>query len=101
MILRNDRGETLIEVLASVLIGTLSVALLFGCIAASSKIDTDAQALDSAYYGDLANADAQSEAIEVPPGESTPYVTIARDSVNVTPLIEIYGDNGVYSYKGK
>ena len=46
-ILRNNWGETLIEVLASILITTLSVALLFTCIMASSKIERDAKALNS------------------------------------------------------
>ena len=45
--LRNSRGETLVEVLASVLICALSVMLLFGAVMASGRIDLQAQAADA------------------------------------------------------
>lgn len=108
-LIHNDRGETLIEVLASVLIATLSVTLLFGCVTTASKLDTDAKALDGGYYAGLTEADVQvkstkPEATPVPTGT----VTIERVEGNTVkasaaPTIEIYGDAdvGVYSYKRK
>ena len=47
--LRNSRGETLVEVLASVLICALSVMLLLGAVSASTSIGLQAQAADEDY----------------------------------------------------
>lgn len=98
--LRNNRGETLIEVLASVLVAALSVALLFGCVMAASTIDGDAQKRDEAHYNALSAADAYTTAPDATPVPGN--VTITREGVpNVTPAIaiEIYGGEGMYSYK--
>ena len=104
--LRDNRGETLIEVLASILIATLSVTLLFGCITTSAKLDTDAKELDDAYYGGLAKADSQ--ATPDPEAAAVPIETVEIKRIeggvvkaSAAPLVEIYGDNGVFSYKGK
>ena len=43
--LHNSQGETLVEVLSSILIASLSVALLFGCVMASAGMDREAQDL--------------------------------------------------------
>ena len=56
--LRGSRGETLVEVMASIVIGTLSVALLFGAIMASAQIGKSAQETDGAYYQALSAAEA-------------------------------------------
>lgn len=57
--LRDSRGETLVEVLASVLICALSVTLLFGAVMASSNIDLKAQEADGEYYDALTKAERQ------------------------------------------
>lgn len=61
-IIHNDRGETLIEVLASIVIASLSVALMFGCIMVSAQMDKDARAMDEEYYLGLTAADTQVDA---------------------------------------
>ena len=92
--LRNNRGESLVEVLASILVGTLSVTLLFGCIMTSSKLDTDARELDKEHYEALSDADAQAaESV----GVGT--VTIKNDDKEAAPSIAIYGGEGMFSYK--
>lgn len=58
--LRNSRGETLVEVLASVLICSLSILLLFGSVMASGNLDRQAQELDAEYYADLSAAEGQT-----------------------------------------
>ena len=108
-LVQNDRGETLVEVMLSILIGTLSVALLFSCVAASFRMDAKVKTQDRAYYEGLAKADSQ--ATPVAPATAAPagIVTVERiDPTNpdtpiaaAAPDIEIYGDAGVYSYKGK
>ena len=59
--LRNSRGETLVEVLASVLICALSVMLLLGAVSASTSIGLQAQAADEDYYTALSKAERQSK----------------------------------------
>lgn len=99
--LYNDRGETLIEVLAAILIASLSVALMFGCVMASTTMDDNAKALDQQHYADLTAADAQSAAPDpgAAPAPVPGTVTIQREDVKATPGITIYGEGGMYSYR--
>lgn len=125
--IHSDRGESLIEVLAAILIASLSVALMFGCIMISTNMDEDAKALDEQYYLDLTAADAQDAAptptpdpspgstpIPTPTPEPTGNVTIKRVSTSyasaapTTPPTEtpsatlditIYGEAGMSSYR--
>ena len=104
-LLHNDRGETLIEVLASILIVSLSVMLLLGCVMSSSNIDEDAEKLDEAHYNALSQADAQvmptpapGEAAPTPTGGSV-VISAPSGSPDVTQEIMIYGGEGMYSYK--
>ena len=105
--LKNDRGETLVEVLASVLISALSVTLLFSAVMVSSRIDVNAKAADSGYYANFTNAEIQSgtaintvtvEVKRIDPDTDAVLKSVDPDKA---PSINIYGDNGVYSYKGK
>lgn len=109
---KDNRGETLIEVLASVLIAALSVALLFTCVMASSRIERDVESADEKHYSALSAADAQvaptpepgSGAVpDIPAGTVT--ITLVGPSPAVTaspaPSIEVYGDEGMFSYKRK
>lgn len=93
--LRDSRGETLVEVLASILIASLSVALLFGCVMASTNMDRDAKKLDKEHYKALTAAEMQS-------GTGTPgtvKIQNPNNSMEGSLSIEIYGDTGLCSYK--
>lgn len=57
--LQNSRGETLVEVLASVLVCTLSIMLLLGAVTASANIDLQAQSADAEFYDALSRAERQ------------------------------------------
>lgn len=107
---QNNRGETLIEVLASVLITALSVALLFTCVMATTKMDSAAKEKDSGHYEALSNAEvgvsAQDKRVTVTrvknpntdpgaPSEPTPSA-----EATATPFIQINGGEEMYSYKG-
>lgn len=109
--IHNVRGETLIEILASIVIGSLSLALMFGCIMASTDMDKKAKALDKQHYANLTAADAREDApTDAPVTTPTPRpgeVTITRkplpDEVT-TPSpavlnITIYGENQMSSYR--
>ncbi len=93
--LGDRRGETLVEVLASILIAALSVTLLFGCIMASSNMDREAKGLDQKHYEALTAAETRS-------GVGTSgKVNIQNNKNSVTKdlPVEIYGGGGMYSYK--
>lgn len=93
--LRDSRGETLVEVLASILIASLSVALLFGCVMASSNMDRDAKKLDKEHYKALTAAEVQSGT-----GISgTVELQNIKNSEKGSLSIEIFGGAGLYSYK--
>lgn len=93
--LRDSRGETLVEVLASILIASLSVALLFGCVMASSNMDRGAKKLDKEHYEALTAAEAQSGT-----GISgTVKLQNIKNSGKGSLSVEIFGDAGLYSYK--
>lgn len=95
--LHSSRGETLVEVLASILIASLSVALLFGCVMASSNMDRDAKKLDKEHYEALTAAEVQSGT-----GTSgTVKIQNPKNSVEKDLGINIYGGAGLYSYKYK
>ncbi len=61
--LKNSAGETVIEVLASVLIAALSVALLCSAVMASGRLDQKAQETDDIFYEDLNKAQEQTETV--------------------------------------
>lgn len=99
--LHDDRGETLVEVLAAILIATLSVALLFTCIGASAKIEDTVIERDVEHYIALSEADART----TPTAGAAPVpgaiVTIEGSGASATASVEIYGGEGMYSYKEK
>ena len=99
--LHNNRGETLVEVLASILVASLSVALMFGCIIVSSNIDVRTKDVDESHYLGLTAADAKAM-----PSVDIESVTITRTDPSPSPgagetsvPVAIYGGEGMYSYK--
>lgn len=105
MKLRDNRGETLIEVLASILIAAMSVTLLLGSVTAASKMDANVRDMDEAYYDVLSEAEAQVTPVPPEggpePASKTGTITITGNKGTAYPSIVIYGDadGGVCSYK--
>lgn len=91
--LRNARGETLVEVLSSVLICSLSILLLFGAVMASGNLDRQAQELDAEYYADLSAAEGQTTEAN-PTGGSLTVTNEAGTSKSITPG----GGSGLHFY---
>lgn len=93
--LKSQRGETLVETMASIIIAVLSVALLFTCVMAGAQIDRMAQDADVAYYADLTAAEMQM-------GEGkSGKVTIIGSGTTEIPISlygGAYGGEGMYSY---
>lgn len=100
--LSSARGETLVEVMASILIGALSVALLFTAVTASVRMDRIAKAADAAYDTALNDAEAQTTPVAgtaiVPAGAHKVEVknTDVTDAAEVG--VEYYGGMGALSY---
>lgn len=98
--LNSQQGETLVEVLASILIASLSVALLFTCVMASVQIDRSAQKADEAYYKALSIAETQ-DSTDTDYPTSSGKVTIKNGSATKELDITLYGGEGVYAYAKK
>ena len=102
--LHNNRGETLVEVLASILIAALSVTLLFSCGMASTQMDEKAEDLDGKHYAALSDADAYASAAATPaPGTVTIVRTDPAPTPGATPAVVpsvgVYGGEGRFSYQ--
>lgn len=98
--LKNERGETLIEVLASILIGALSVALLFTAVMASGRMDLDTKETDKKYNEVLGKAENR-ESLDSSITLADPKVTVRNPDVLPTAEIPVdfYGGEGALSYK--
>ena len=95
-VFRNNKGETLIEVMASILIASVSTALLFSCVMVSSNMDQDAGDVDIRHYNALTAAETQPSPVPV---TVTPYIEIDNGiSTPVTIEVEIFGGEDMYSY---
>lgn len=99
--LRNDRGETLLEVLIAIMIAALSVTLLLGCISTATNVGAGVKEKDEQIYAALNAAEEQKDEID-----SSITVTITNEDPTIDPepsvTVAIYGgDDGPYSYKRK
>lgn len=97
--LRSARGETLIELLCAILIGSLSVALLFGMVTASGNMDRSAREADKTFNESLNGAEARTSGLAVVPAEAK--VTVGNNAVTsdtATPSVKFYGGQGAVSY---
>ena len=92
-----ERGETLVELMASILIGTLAIALLFGSSMTAGKIDQTTQAADAAHYASLSAAEQQQAELTLSP---PPQVKISNPLNGMTKQLDIAGcgDEGLYAY---
>lgn len=97
--LQDNRGETLVEVLASILIGALSVSLLFGAILVSSRMDRSAEQTDETFHASLRAAEDQTVPLTDPTmvtvkNEALSDLTKQEKDVSVN----FYGGKGALSY---
>lgn len=101
---RDERGETLIEAMASILIVTLAVLLLFSAVMASGNINRNARKLDREFYAVLNRAERQSETVTdnsiVPSSKVTVEETSPTPGIlyKVEVPVDFYGGEGALSY---
>ena len=101
---KDNRGETLVEVLASILVGTLSVALLFSAVMASAKMDRTAKEADEEFRRSLNLAEEQESTAAADIIPSGAQVTVKNESGSGSEAalkVEFYGDEQLLSYKLK
>lgn len=95
--LRSKRGETLIEVLASVLVASLSIALLFSAVMAAGRINQSARDADEAFYTSLQNA--QTYGGTPLPASTSKKVTLKNEAGDKKEIeVTFYGENGDGGY---
>lgn len=100
---KDARGETLVEVLASILIGALSVALLFTAVTASNSMDKTARETDEKYNIALTNADLQAAPVPdtvIDPAYAMVNVKKAGDAADagINVPVTFYGGENALSY---
>lgn len=98
--LLDDRGETLVETLCAILIAALSIALLFACVVASNRINSQANAADANYYNTLSGAEKYGTKIQ----DATITISVSEPSASSASFpVELYSGDGagkkIYSYK--
>lgn len=102
--LKNTRGETLVEVLACVLICALSITLLTGAVTVSVNIDSRAQKSDGEYYAALSRAEAQEERLDTLFGKSVSSgLEITVENQQTDPdrkgiTVYFYGSENLFSF---
>lgn len=98
--LNDVRGETLVEVLVSVLIGALSVTMLFSMVMVSVNLNRGAKAADESLATDLRDAEVRGTEVDTSMITPAPHVTVKNkdtDSVAM-PSVKFYGGDNTISY---
>lgn len=90
--LTNQRGETLVELLAAILIAALSVGLLLGSVAASSAMNRKARENSQQFYEKLSAAENRQTSA------GTGVIKIHEGTTEIPISIQLYGGDGLYSY---
>ena len=94
--LRSQKGETLIELLVSILIAALSVGMLMTGVTVSSRLNQAAQERDAVFYQLLTNAESRHDPITTV--SVSPGVRIQEGGRSFTVPVRLYGDEKLCSY---
>jgi Tfp pilus assembly protein PilV len=94
--LRSRAGETLIEVMAAILVVTLSVTMLYSLLMSATTINKRTAALSEKYSGEQNDAETRAASADG-------TVTVTYDSAQVSVPVEIYrsGPDALTSYSPK
>ncbi len=95
--LKSQKGETLVELLAAILISALSVALLMSGVAASIQMIRKSDETDDRFYQALSAAENR----ETPVAEgvdTAPRVKVQEGECEVSLPVQVYGTEELYSY---
>lgn len=100
MKLKNNKGETIVELLVAILISSLAVTLLFNCAMTSMKINDTAKKADTKLYTALNAAESQSSDAENSGIDGQIKVQYSSGAVQkeIDFNVKYYGSDKVYSY---
>ena len=90
--LSSQRGETLVEVLASILIASLAVAMLLGGVAVSAALGRQADTADAYFYATLTAAETRQTPV------ANGSINLTEGGISRTIPVQVYGGEGLYSY---
>lgn len=97
--LRSKRGETLAEILVSIVLLGLSISILSAMLITAYNLNKAAKEADDTYYSELSAAEGQGEADRI--GKGTVIIK-EKDSLNAVEVeIDLFGvedENGLRSY---
>lgn len=100
--LNDARGETLVEVLCAILIGVLSVAMLFSMVMASVNLNRGAKAADESLATDLSDAEVRGTQVTDPMISAANVTVKNKDPASTapvaTPSVKFYGGDNAVSY---
>lgn len=97
--LKSSRGETLVELLASILIASLSVILLTAGVAVSVNINKSADETDEKFYQELSLAEKQENGTHI--GDMPVALQFSgNEGKKINPVkVYMYGGEHLRSYK--
>ncbi len=90
--LKNNKGETIVELLAAILISSLAVGLLFSCAIASININKVAKENDEKFTQVLNKVETRSEP------KTGKTIEIKEGTISTTINVNLYGEDEIYSY---
>ena len=96
-LLRDQRGETLVEVLAAILIFTLSSIILYSMVTSASKVNLKAREV----FDSIGTQMAVAEHAETKVGTEKIKMTLENGTVICDTDVDVYraeGENTLYSY---
>ena len=92
--LNNNKGETLVEVIVSILICVVSICLLMSGVAVSAKINQNVDIIDENFYKILSLAETKQVPLPITPANAL----IKENFITTEVPINLYGGEGMYSY---
>lgn len=96
---QDSGGETLVEVLVSILIGALAVFLLFGAVVVSVNLDRKARAADKALKESIMGAENRTNEAEETVVPTSKIIIKNGSGSSASVNVIFYGDERALSYK--
>lgn len=96
--LKSQKGETLVELLAAILISALSVALLMSGVAASIQMIRKSDETDDRFYQALSAAENRETPVAEGVDSDAPQVKVQEGEREVPLPVQVYGTEELYSY---
>ncbi len=102
--LKSQKGETLVELVAAILVATLSVAMLMGGVAVSVRIDKKGKEMDARFYQTLTEVESRKHQV------SKAAISVKENGIEQAQIpVHVYGSEkssgdkdgsrGLYAYE--